>query len=1010
MAAHPTIEIVIRDDVTVAMERLRNKMRSEGGRDWFKGLDNSLNAIGRSARRLHNELGGLVRLTGAGVFLGGGFVAGLTKLTESLGNLSRQTLQMNATAASIGLTVKQFDTLIARGQAVGLSAEQSKAQIGGLAKIIDELAVKGPKAARFAEIYKSFGGPEFLAYVRRATQRGGTEGGIEAYIRGMSRVVDRRGRSFVGDFAGMSPVWTKALSVDEKALVESLHVPEEQAQKLNLELLKLQITLENVKKTAAISVLPAMTELVTAFDKFASGPGAAVVKQFGEWLASLNIDWKSVTEGIVSITEALTKFFQGLDPIVQQMGGWKIIIGGLVGASVLGLLVGRLASVGAGLLLIGNAAWVVPVLGMAAFGPGGGSAAGGAAGVKGAPGGPAGATVRGPGGGRTAPTPTPAPAPAPAPAPGGGAAPYGRDRRGRAYPAPQGEQRSDLDPENAAPYRVAGGWQPPPGYLRAGDTSELRDTVSEVTANVTRLAQNVAALGLNTDASGAGPMAGVAGRVTSGGPPRTSSGSPRRASTGGPPRTSGPRTSAPPRPARVTDTKVSAADDEFRIGQGPLPSEAQLRDKSVPAGRRNNNPFNMWHDKYADEQGGVPGRKLTPYDTPAVFPSGQAGAAAVVRKMIESPLYRNKTMWDLIYKWVSHGTPGGYAPWIEQQTGIPVNTKITREFLMSDDGLKFLKAMARYETKSSEEYPLTDEQWRAARDAGARVKRGQQVPPANPNVSPADPKVSPANPQPNTAGADAGKSRVRQSQSQVARDRTGGVDPHLEAILDEAAIAAGVATVNVTSGGQRMPGARGATGSHRHDKGFAADHDLYDDQGKMLSRNDPRRLKYLEEIVALGGGGIGVGYMKGVPLKIHAGITGDRGIVGVGLRLYNAGRATREEAAAIDRGFARYYAARPELGAALKRAQERRAGGGEKKRQEQAQRDFDEYLQKQRDSEATQPASFSTRARAGRLKVNINLRGPRGVKGVVSDSSGGVSTTINREMDPTGGGAIQSPG
>ena len=86
---------------------------------------------------------------------------------------------------------------------------------------------------------------------------------------------------------------------------------EEEAQKLNLELVKLQITLENVKKTAAVAVLPAMTEMVKAFDKFVSGPGAAIVKQFGEWLASLNIDWKAVSAGIVSITEALTKFFAG---------------------------------------------------------------------------------------------------------------------------------------------------------------------------------------------------------------------------------------------------------------------------------------------------------------------------------------------------------------------------------------------------------------------------------------------------------------------------------------------------------------------------------------------------------------------------------------------------------------------------------------------------------------------------------------------------------------------------
>ena len=123
----PTVEIVIRDEVSAGMERMRQRMRSEQGREWFKGMESGFASAGRAAQRLQRELGSLVRLTGAGAFLGGGMVAGLVKLTESLGNLSRETLQMNATSASIGLTVKQFDTLIARGQAVGLSAEQIKA-------------------------------------------------------------------------------------------------------------------------------------------------------------------------------------------------------------------------------------------------------------------------------------------------------------------------------------------------------------------------------------------------------------------------------------------------------------------------------------------------------------------------------------------------------------------------------------------------------------------------------------------------------------------------------------------------------------------------------------------------------------------------------------------------------------------------------------------------------------------------------------------------------------------
>jgi hypothetical protein len=42
--------------------------------------------------------------------------------------------------------------------------------------------------------------------------------------------------------------------------------------------------------------------------------------------------------------------------------------------------------------------------------------------------------------------------------------------------------------------------------------------------------------------------------------------------------------------------------------------------------------------------------------------------------------------------------------------------------------------------------------------------------------------------------------------------------------------------------------------------------------------------------------------------------------------------------------------------------------------------------------------------------LRINIRGRRGIK--VSSSSSGVfdgNTTINREMDPTGGGRIESP-
>jgi hypothetical protein len=97
-----------------------------------------------------------------------------------------------------------------------------------------------------------------------------------------------------------------------------------------------------------------------------------------------------------------------------------------------------------------------------------------------------------------------------------------------------------------------------------------------------------------------------------------------------------------------------------------------------------------------------------------------------------------------------------------------------------------------------------------------------------------------------------------------------------------------------------MEGARGATGSHRHDLGRAADFDLLDEKGNKVPMNDPRRLAFLEAASRAGAGGAGTGYMSD-PLKIHMGITGSAARVGEGLGPYAGSPAER---AAINRGIA----------------------------------------------------------------------------------------------------------
>jgi hypothetical protein len=142
---------------------------------------------------------------------------------------------------------------------------------------------------------------------------------------------------------------------------------------------------------------------------------------------------------------------------------------------------------------------------------------------------------------------------------------------------------------------------------------------------------------------------------------------------------------------------------------------------------------------------------------------------------------------------------------------------------------------------------------------------------------------------------------VEEAQSRVAGIRRGAIDPQLRESLQYAGEQAGVST-RVTSGGQPSEGGA-RTGSHRHDRGRAADLDIIDPQtGHVLARGDPRRLKFLEEAAAVGAGGTGAGYMSD-PLKVHVGITGSKAVVGEGLGAYAGSPAER---AAVARGLERF--------------------------------------------------------------------------------------------------------
>jgi hypothetical protein len=115
------------------------------------------------------------------------------------------------------------------------------------------------------------------------------------------------------------------------------------------------------------------------------------------------------------------------------------------------------------------------------------------------------------------------------------------------------------------------------------------------------------------------------------------------------------------------------------------------------------------------------------------------------------------------------------------------------------------------------------------------------------------------------------------------------VSPELARIYEEAAKAAGITGIRVTSGGQEATGPH-RTGSHRHDLGGAGDIQL-EVNGRILDMSNPEDLPIISNFVssAKGAGATGIGagtdYMGNK--TFHVGL-GNPGIWGAGGKSANA--------------------------------------------------------------------------------------------------------------------------
>lgn len=131
-----------------------------------------------------------------------------------------------------------------------------------------------------------------------------------------------------------------------------------------------------------------------------------------------------------------------------------------------------------------------------------------------------------------------------------------------------------------------------------------------------------------------------------------------------------------------------------------------------PASIRYKNPGAQWPGARATKWGSTSYVTLNDGqgNRIAVFPTFVQGAAAQFDLWASN--YTGMTLKAAIDKWSGHNSPASYVAFLEKNTGISINTKVTKALLASPAGWKLLKAQSRWE--AGQPIPMTDAEWQLA--------------------------------------------------------------------------------------------------------------------------------------------------------------------------------------------------------------------------------------------------------------------------------------------------------
>ncbi len=129
-----------------------------------------------------------------------------------------------------------------------------------------------------------------------------------------------------------------------------------------------------------------------------------------------------------------------------------------------------------------------------------------------------------------------------------------------------------------------------------------------------------------------------------------------------------------------------------------------------PVSIRTNNPGAQWYGPTAQGYGATGRIDLPGGNNAAVFDDPVNGAAA--QFALWGKHYTDMPLSAAISKWSGGNSSPAYVSFIQKQTGLSPDTVLTRDVLAGPQGVALAKAQAHWE--AGRDYPLSDDQWRAA--------------------------------------------------------------------------------------------------------------------------------------------------------------------------------------------------------------------------------------------------------------------------------------------------------